>query len=77
MPEGRGDRWLDEKDEGYSQNSPRDVIKYSIGNIVNIVITMYGDRWVLEILGGTTLQRVLLSNHYAVHLKLIQNECKL
>ena len=28
--------------------------KYSIGNIVNnIVITMYGARWVLEISGGT------------------------
>ena len=28
-------------------------VKYSIGNVVNTVITMYGVRWVLEILGGT------------------------
>ena len=35
------------------QNSHRDV-KYSIGNVVNnIVITMDGARWVLEILRGT------------------------
>ena len=35
------------------RNSHRD-IKYSIGNIVsNIAITMYGTRWVLEILGVT------------------------
>ena len=32
------------------QNSHRDV-KYSIGNTVNNRITMYGARWVLEILG--------------------------
>ena len=29
-------------------------VKYSIGNIVNnIVTTMYGARWVVEISGGT------------------------
>ena len=34
------------------QNSHEDV-KYSIGNIVNnVVITMYGARWELEIPGG-------------------------
>ena len=34
------------------QNSHGDV-KYSLGNIVNnIVITMYGARWVLDLFGG-------------------------
>ena len=34
------------------QNSHGDV-KYSVGDVVNnIVITMYGARWVLKILGG-------------------------
>ena len=33
------------------QNSHRDV-KYNIGNIVsNVVITMYGARWVLDLVG--------------------------
>ena len=48
--------------------------KYRIENIVNrTAITMYGTSQVLEISGGTP------SNHYAVHLKLIQTnlECKL
>ena len=35
------------------QNSHGDV-KYSVGDVVdNIVITMYGARWVLKISGGT------------------------
>ena len=38
---------------GYNQNSHGDV-KYSIGNIVsNIVMIIYGARWVLDLLGIT------------------------
>ena len=52
------------------ENSHRGA-KYSTGNIVNnTVITVCGVRWVLEILGES------LCNHYAVHLKLKQNNIK-
>ena len=55
MPEGRVLGVLGKKCEGIGsyKNSHRDV-KYNIGNVVNnIVITMDGARWVLEILRGT------------------------
>lgn len=34
----------------YLQNSHRDV-KYSIWNTANIIVTMYGAKWVLDLLG--------------------------
>ena len=59
FPEERGSGGLGERGEGINkyklvlQNGHRGVT-YSIGNIVkNIMITMYGARWVLKILGGT------------------------
>ena len=51
-----------------------------MGSMVNnIVITMYGARWVLEISEGPHCKVQYVIGHYAVHLKLIQNsvECKL
>ena len=46
------------------QNSHGDV-KYSIGHIVtNIEITMYGARWVLEILVGTLVYNFLITMLY-------------
>ena len=42
-------------------------VKYRVANVINnIIIIMYGARWVLEILGGHTLY--ILSNYCAVHL---------
>ena len=59
MPDGRGAGGISGKDEEIKkykwklQNSQRDV-KYSIGNIVNnILITMYGVRWIQDLLGGS------------------------
>ena len=53
----------------YLQNSYRS-IKYSTGNTVNIVITMYGIRWVLDLSGRSDhLVSSILSNHWVVHLK--------
>ena len=53
------------------QNIHRDV-KYHIRNTVNnIVITMYGVRWVLDT-GVNTSVGMLLSTHYAVYLKVIE-----
>ena len=81
MVAGRG---LGKKGEGIKKNklavtnSHRDV-KYSIGNIDNnTVITMYGTRWVLEMLGKYFV-KYRLSNHDVVHLKLVRNniECQL
>lgn len=46
------------------QNSPGDV-KDSIGNIVsNIVVTMYGVRWVLDLLGGPLFKLCLITLLY-------------
>ena len=59
------------------QNSHRDV-KHSIGNIVgNIVITVYGVRWVLEIPGGPLCK--VSDCVTTMHLKPMQNniDCKL
>ena len=56
------------------QNSHKDV-KYSMGNrVINIVITIYGASWVLEISRECFVKYV--SNHYAVQLKRIQNDIK-
>ena len=49
-------------------------------DIVNtVVVTIYGARWVLEILGRSLCKVLPLSHYHAVHLTLTQNniECKL
>ena len=53
-----------------AQNSHGDGT-YSTGNIVNnIVITVHGARWALE-LWGITSQIIYMSNHYTIPLQLI------
>lgn len=48
--------------------------EHSIRNIIStIVITTYGAWWELEVSGVVTLSSMWLSNHQAVHPKLIQN----
>ena len=49
------------------KNSHRDV-KYTIGDTVgNIVITMYGDRWVMDLFGGALckLHKCVITMLYA------------
>ena len=60
--------------DGQSPNSRGDV-KCRVGNTVgHTVITTRGARLALEIVSGTLGQvSTRLSNHYAVHLKQIQN----
>ena len=55
------------------QNSHR-YVKYNIGiRVNNIVISVYGARWVPEIPGGTLCQVYdCLDNNIAVHMKLIK-----
>ena len=56
---GEGSRRLVEKGKelrstDWSLQYSHGYVNYSIGNIIsNIVVTMYGAKWVLEILGGT------------------------
>ena len=52
-------------------------VKYSRGSTVsNIVVSMYDTVWVLEI-PGEHFVKYVIANHYAVHVKLTQNntEC--
>ena len=73
MLEGSAVGELGEKGEGIKKhklvvkNSNEDV-KNSIGNIVKIIITMYGARWVLKMEEHFVK---CMSNHYSVHMKLI------
>ena len=50
-------------------------VKCSVGNTVNnIVVTMFGARWALEILGGSFCKvHGCLTTMLSVYLKLIQN----
>ena len=74
LEDGRKVGGMDEKGEGIKkykqlQNSHMDV-KYSIGNIVNILITLYGVRWVLD-LSGCNLVSYTVTGHWVVPLTLM------
>ena len=57
-----------EQTSSYKISKPRGLI-YSIRNMMNnIIITLYGERWVLDLSWGS-FHRMQMSNHYVVHLK--------